>query len=140
VERIDHGINSIEDPKLVEELKRRKICLTTCPTWRSPYLEPRDIDRIMEMYQLGLMVTLNTDDPAEFITGYITKTLTDFQEASGCTREALVRFMANAFEGSWAPRSFRDAYIKALLEYSCERALCKIMFMLSSFVFMLSSL
>jgi adenosine deaminase len=119
VERIDHGINSIEDPKLVEDLKRRKICLTTCPTWRSPYLEPRDIDRIMEMYKRGLMVTLNTDDPAEFITGYITKTLTDFQESSGCTRVDLVRFMANAFEGSWAPRSFRDAYVKALLEYSC---------------------
>jgi len=34
VDRIDHGINSIEDPHLVSELKQRNIYLTTCPIWR----------------------------------------------------------------------------------------------------------
>ncbi len=118
VERIDHGINAIEDSRLVEELKRQKICLTTCPTWRSPYPEPRDIDRIKEMYERGLMVTLNTDDPAEFISGYLTKTLIDYQKASGCTRSDLIQFMVNAFEGSWLSRDSRNAYVDSLLAYS----------------------
>jgi len=114
VERIDHGINCIEDPELVEELKRRNICLTTCPTWRNPYPGPRDIDRIKEMYELGLMVTLNTDDPAEFNSGYLTQTLIDFQEASGYSKSDLIQFMVNAFEGCWLPRPSKEVYIKSL--------------------------
>lgn len=118
MERIDHGVNSIEDPGLVEELKRREICLTTCPTWRSPYPEARDIDRIKEMYELGLRVTLNTDDPAEFISGYLAKTLKDYQQASGCTRSDLIQLMVNTFEGSWLPRESKNAYLETLHEYT----------------------
>jgi adenosine deaminase len=68
-DRIDHGINSIEDPKLVEELIKRGVTLTACPTWRSPYPGPRDVDRIKLMYDLGLKVTLNTDDPSRVQLG-----------------------------------------------------------------------
>ena len=118
VERIDHGVNSIEDPGMVEELKRREICLTTCPTWRSPYPEARDIDRIKEMYERGMRVTLNTDDPAEFISGYLAKTLKDYHEASECTRSDLIQLMVNAFEGSWLPRESKKAYLETLHEYS----------------------
>ena len=110
-ERVDHGINSIEDTELVEELIKRNITLTACPTWRSPYLGPRDLDRIRKMYELGLRVTLNTDDPAEFISGYMNHTLIGAVEGSGYTKEDLVCFMRNAFEGSWQPRGSKDKYI-----------------------------
>jgi len=122
VERIDHGINCIEDNELVEELRRRRICLTACPTWRSPYPGPRDVDRIMEMYERGLLVTLNSDDPGEFNSGYLTQTLMDFQGESGCSKGDLVQFMVNAFEGSWLPRSSKDAYIESLREYATANA------------------
>ena len=118
VERIDHGINSIEDPLLVEELKRRNICLTPCPIWRSTDPAPQDVDRIKKMFELGLLVTLNTDDPAEFDTGYLTNMLIEVQEASGYSKGDLVRYMWNAFEGSWLPRSEKDAYIESLLQYA----------------------
>ena len=118
VERIDHGINSIEDPQLVEELKRCKICLTTCPVWRSTDPEPQDIDRIKKMFELGLLVTLNTDDPAEFDSGYLTDLLIGVQKASGYSKRNMVHFMMNAFEGSWLPRSAKDFYIEHLLKYA----------------------
>ena len=118
VERIDHGINSIEDPQLVEELKRRNICLTPCPIWRSTDPAPQDVDRIKTMFELGLLVTLNSDDPAEFDSGYLTSLLIGVQEASGYSKHDLVRFMLNAFEGSWLPRSAKDAYIASLLKYA----------------------
>jgi adenosine deaminase len=117
-DRIDHGINSIEDPKLVEELIKRDITLTTCPTWRSPFPGPHEVDRIKQMHDLGLKVTLNTDDPAEFNSGFMNKTLTGAVESTGYTREDLAHFMRNAFDGSWLPREKKDAYIKQLHEYT----------------------
>ncbi len=69
VDRIDHGVNCIEDPTLVAELVRRDICLTPCPVWRSTDPGPQDIDRIRTMYELGLRITLNSDDPGEFDSG-----------------------------------------------------------------------
>ena len=117
-DRIDHGINSIEDPKLVEELIKRDITLTTCPTCRSPFPGPRNVDRIKQMHDLGLKVTLNTDDPAEFNSGFMNKTLTGAVESIGYTREDLDHFMRNAFYGSWLPREKKDAYIKQLHEYN----------------------
>lgn len=117
-DRVDHGVNCIEDPKLVEEMISRSITLTACPTWRSPYLGPRDLERIRKMYDLGLKVTLNSDDPAEFNSGYMNQTLIGAVEGSGYTKEDLVRFMRNAFEGSWLPRESKDRYIKALDDYA----------------------
>ena len=100
VERIDHGINSIEDPKLVAELKQRNICLTACPVKRSRDPGPQDVDRIKTMYELGMCVTLNSDDPAQFESGYLTKLLISVQQASGYSKGDMVHFMLNAFEAA----------------------------------------
>ncbi len=70
------------------------------------------------MFELGLLVTLNTDDPAEFDSGYLTDLLIGVQEASGYSKRDMVRFMKNAFEGSWLPRSAKDAYIESLFKYA----------------------
>ena len=120
-ERIDHGVNCIEDSKLVKELIKRGITLTACPTWRSPYPEPRDLKRIMKMYDLGLKVTLNSDDPAEFNSGFMNQTLIGAVEGSSYTKEDLINLMRNAFEGSWLPWESKDRYIKALNDYSVSR-------------------
>jgi adenosine deaminase len=109
---------------LVEELKRRDICLTACPVWRSNDPGPQDVDRIKEMFERGLLVTLNTDDPAEFDSGYLTDLLVGVQEASGYTKRDMVRFMRNAFEGSWLPRSAKDVYVESLLKYAAAHGVC----------------
>jgi len=117
-DRIDHGVNSIEDPELVKYLIKRNITLTACPTWRSPYPRPRDLERIRQMYDMGLKVTLNTDDPAEFRSGYMNQTLIGAVEGSSYTKADLTSLMRNAFEGSWMPQPSKIRYIKALNEYT----------------------
>jgi adenosine deaminase len=117
-DRIDHGVNSIESPELVAELIKRDITLTACPTWRSPYPGPRDVGRIKQMYDLGLKVTLNTDDPAEFNSGYMNQTLIGAVERTGYTKKDIVKLMTNAFDGSWLSREKKDGYIKQLMDYS----------------------
>ncbi len=120
-DRIDHGVNSIESLELVAELIKRDITLTACPTWRSPYPGPRDVGRIKQMYDLGLKVTLNTDDPAEFNSGYMNKTLIGAVERTGYTKKDLVKLMRNAFDGSWLRREKKDEYIASLEEYASNQ-------------------
>jgi adenosine deaminase len=117
-ERIDHGINCIEDPELVVELIKRDITLTACPTWRSPYAGPRDLDRIKKMYEMGLKVTLNSDDPAEFKSGYMNQILIGTVKGSNYTKKDLIQFMRNAFDGSWIPQASKNKYIEELKQYA----------------------
>jgi adenosine deaminase len=119
-DRIDHGVNCIEDPKLVKALIERDIPLNVCPTWRTPYLGPRDLERIKKMFKLGLKVTLNTDDPAEFNSGFMNQLIVGAVEGSDYTKDDLVSFMRNAFDGSWLSKESKDKYIEELNKYTLQ--------------------
>ncbi len=101
VERIDHGINAIEDPALVDILRERKICLTACPTWRPIDAVPRRVDRIRTMYDLGLKVTVNTDDPGLFSSGTLgTLLAASRRDRQLHARPTWLHFMIHAFEAA----------------------------------------
>ena len=116
-ERIDHGVNALEDSALVAELKARDICLTVCPTWRPCDPAPRRTDRLQQMFELGLRVTINTDDPGLFASGYLTNTLTGVQRASGYSKSDMAAFMRNAFLGSWAAEDEKKNFLDRLAVY-----------------------
>ena len=48
VERIDHGINVLDDPSLIDAALERGIHFTACPTWRKGDPKPRRVDRIRD--------------------------------------------------------------------------------------------
>jgi len=110
VERIDHGVNCLEDPDLVLEIKEKNICLTVCPTWRISDPGPRRVKRMRKMFDLGLSVTINTDDPEEFASRYLSNTMIEVQKTSDYSPEELLQFMRNAFIGSWLDAHRKQAY------------------------------
>lgn len=68
VSRIGHGVRSIEDPRLVEELAERGMVLECCPTSNVvlgiyPSYEEHPLPRLMAA---GVRVTLGSDDPPYF--------------------------------------------------------------------------
>jgi adenosine deaminase len=68
VSRIGHGVRSIEDPELVEELAGRGMVLECCPTSNVvlglyPTYEEHPLPRLAEA---GVRVTLGSDDPPYF--------------------------------------------------------------------------
>ncbi len=117
VERIDHGINCIEDEALVERLRERSICLTGCPTWRPIDTVPRRVDRIRTMLDLGLTVTLNTDDPGLFASGTLGTLLPPVAGAGDFTPGEMAQFMIHAFESAWLPAKQRARYVREVEEY-----------------------
>lgn len=64
-DRIGHGVRAIEDPQTWELLKQRGIPLEICPTsnYQSGAVHNSKIHPLSELINLGLVITINTDDP-----------------------------------------------------------------------------
>ena len=120
VERIDHGVNALEDPDLVETIKGSEICLTVCPTWRPGDPGPRRTRRLRRLFDLGVRVTVNTDDPALFASGYLTRTLTAVQAAGDYSKNEMVALMRNAFLGAWVDEDERARMLERLAAYAAR--------------------
>lgn len=113
VERIDHGSNALEDEAIVAELVRRGIGLTTCPISNSYVSDGTKAREIRALHQRGVLVTVNSDDPAYF-PGYVADNLTVLQREAGLGRDDIVQLVRNAFTISWLDEAERSAYLDRL--------------------------
>ena len=118
MDRIDHGLNASDDPALMADLVRRDMCLTGSPVKRTTDPAPQDVDRISTLDAAGVCVSLNTDDPEEFESGYLTNMLVLFQQASDYTPSDMTRLMHNAFKAIWLPEAEKEALTAQLRDYA----------------------
>ena len=102
VVRIDHGNACLEDDDLVADLVRRRMPLTVCPlsNVRLRVVDGIAAHPLKRMLDRGLLVTVNSDDPAYF-GGYVNDNYVAVAEALGLDRDDLVRLARNSFEASW---------------------------------------
>jgi adenosine deaminase len=119
VERIDHGVNCLEDPALVREIERRGLGLTVCPISNSYVAGGFKARELKTMLDHGLHATVNSDDPAYF-PGYVAENLVAVQGAVGLTREEIVRLQRNAFGVAWMTEDERAPYVAALDAYAAS--------------------
>ncbi len=117
VERIDHGVNALEDVSLIKEINRRHLGLTVCPISNSYVTDGLKAGEIKALLEQGVRATINSDDPAYF-PGYITENLLAVQDAAGLTREHVMQLARNAFTVSWLEPGERDRYLDALETYA----------------------
>jgi adenosine deaminase len=118
ISRIDHGNHCLDDDKLTEELIRRKIPLTVCPLSN---LRLKVIDRMEEhplrrMMERGLLVTVNSDDPAYF-GGYINENYLAITKALNLTADEIYTLAKNSFEASFLEESIKDKMLARVREY-----------------------
>ena len=101
VVRIDHGNNALDDAGLVAELVRRRIPLTVCPLSNVKLCVVDDITRhpLKRMLDLGLFVTVNSDDPAYF-GGYVNENYIAVARALDLGRQELIQLARNSIEAS----------------------------------------
>ena len=117
VNRIDHGVNAIEDKNLCEEIKRRSLALTICPISNAYVVDGTKSEVIAAMLEAGMRVTVNSDDPAYF-PGYMNENLIRVQEEVDLGKAGLVQLAENAFESAWLPRATKDRYLAELKAYA----------------------
>ena len=115
IARIDHGNNCLTDPKLVERLVEEKIGLTVCPLSNTALRNVDHIDNhpIKKMLDLGLKVTVNSDDPAYF-GGYITQNYLACIEALDLSLEDVKQLVSNSFEYSFLSDEMKEKFIAQL--------------------------
>jgi adenosine deaminase len=102
VRRIDHGVRCVEDPRLVERLVAERIPLTVCPL-SNVKLRVFDTMRdhnLRRMLELGLCVTVNSDDPAYF-GGYVGANFRAARESLGLGADQVARLARNSFQASF---------------------------------------
>jgi adenosine deaminase len=115
-ERIDHGNAAIEDPALVDRLRRERIPLTMCPlsNLRLKVVPELSEHPLPELLRRGVTVTVNSDDPAYF-GGYIGANFAVLGDGGmGLTDDEIVEVARNGFEVSLLPAAVRDRHIREL--------------------------
>jgi adenosine deaminase len=112
VSRVDHGYHSLEDSKLVDKLVREQIPMTACPlaSVGVSYFESMEKFPIKKMLDLGLLVMLNSDDPAYF-GGYVAENYKAVTKAAGLTEEDILRLLKNSFIASFLDENEKQRYL-----------------------------
>lgn len=113
-ERIDHGINAMSDPSLVQHLAERQIPLTVCPlsNVRLKAVPSLAEHPLPAMLDAGLLVCVNSDDPAYF-GGYLDDNLAVVRDAFGLTEDHLATLAANSIKASFLPESEKARMLSA---------------------------
>ena len=120
-DRIDHGVNAIEDEALMSTLAEKNLGLTICPLSNSFVVQTLTTGAIDLLMRREVPVTINSDDPAYF-GGYLSDNIHAISQA-GFDNRKLVRLAQNAIDVSWAPESLKASLTKELREF-CETASC----------------
>jgi len=111
VERVDHGVRSMEDPELVARLRDERIALTVCPLSNVALRVVPVLGEHMlpAMLDAGLLATVNSDDPAYF-GGYVDDNLDAVRTAFGYGDAELAALARNSFEACFAPEADKRAW------------------------------
>ena len=123
VSRVDHGVRCTEDVHLVQTLKARQTPLTVCPLSNVKLRVFDDIAGINLKYllDLGLCVTINSDDPAYF-GGYIMENLLAVQAALNLSHDDVCRLARNSFNASFLNEEEKQTLLNEL-ELFCSHSL-----------------
>ena len=116
VDRIDHGVNSLESDELCEAIKAKGLGLTVCPVSNRFVVQSLTSNEIRTMLDKGMLATINSDDPAYF-RAYLNENLVELQREGNFSNEEIATLVGNAFRVAWLSDSEKIAYLTQLGDY-----------------------
>jgi len=124
VERIDHGVRSVEDPALMQRLAASRMPLTVCPLSNVKLCVYRSMaeHQLPALLSAGLCAMVNSDDPAYF-GGYLNDNfLATFEALPQLGAREAWQLAANSFEASFAAPAQKAVWQAALDQVFAEAA------------------
>ncbi len=114
-ERLGHVVSAIQDLELIEELRAKQTPLELCPTSnvRTGVCGSFGEHPLRRYFDAGLLVTLNSDDPAFFGSDLASEYLLA-HTVQGFTREELRQLAANSIRASFLPEAAKTAWIERI--------------------------
>jgi adenosine deaminase len=116
VERIDHGVNCLEDAALVSRLSADRIGLTVCPVSNGWVTDSMKVPELTMMLDKSLLATVNSDDPAYF-EAYVNENFAAVAARDGLGKDHLTRLARNSFEIAWLDPASREGYFALIDSY-----------------------
>jgi adenosine deaminase len=113
VSRIDHGNHCLTDEKLVSELVIKQIPLTVCPLSNFKLKVTPDLTKhpLKTMLEKGLLVTINSDDPAYF-GGYLNENYLAIAYALSLDSTDIIQLARNSINASFIDKSQKERLLK----------------------------
>ena len=122
-ERIDHGVQAVHDPALMQRLRQQRVPLTVCPLSNQKLQVFPDLaeHNMPQLLQAGLVATVNSDDPAYF-GGYMNDNLVQLFAATGMGAAEAYQLAANSFEASFGPAAQKLRWLAQLQQCFAQAA------------------
>jgi len=118
VQRIDHGIRAIDDPDLMLRLIESQMPLTICPlsNVKLRVFDNMASHTILDMLDLGVCVTVNSDDPSYF-GGYMAENFLALYDSLELSRDQAISLINNSIDASFAEDSRKKELSNLLQTY-----------------------
>lgn len=114
-ERIDHGLNAIDRPELVQGLLERGIGLTLCPhAYHRRQATEVLFPKIKKLIDDGVKICINSDDPTYMHDVWIDGNLQKAFTYCGLSKEDMVKLARNGIEMSWADEEVKRELLDEL--------------------------
>ncbi len=118
ISRIDHGNRSLEDDQLIKHIVEKQIPLTMCPLSN---LELKVVDDLkdhpmLQLMEAGLMVTINSDDPAYF-GGYMNENYIQIAAALNLSKKQITDLAKNSFKASFLSDVEKEKLMNQVEDY-----------------------
>lgn len=115
VSRIGHGVRSIEDPKLIEELIKRDIHLEVCPGSNIALNVYPNFEQhpLLELIDAGVSVSISSDDPPHFRTS-IAREYEIVQEEFKLHEVAISQLTLNAIGAAFCDETTKDSLLSQI--------------------------
>lgn len=113
-ERIGHGISAVQDEKLMKCLAEKQIPLEVCPSsnvFIGTYVKNMTEHPIRELFDKGILVTLNTDDPTFFRANLIDEYWNLYSKLNFNLKE-IKKIIQNGFTAAFISEAKKKAYIR----------------------------
>lgn len=115
IKRIDHGVRSLEDEALMTRIIEEKMPLTICPlsNIKLCVFKKMSDHNLKKLLDRGVMVTINSDDPAYF-GGYANQNYLEVAQALSLEEEDIKTLARNSFEASFLTQDLKNHWIQEI--------------------------
>jgi adenosine deaminase len=118
VERIDHGVRCLEDEALTKRLAQEQIALTVCPlsNTKLQVFDKMEAHNLVQLLDAGLLVTVNSDDPAYF-GGYMNDNYCAIFDSLPLGQAHAHRLARNGFAAAFLPDAKKQQFLDEVDAY-----------------------
>lgn len=117
VDRLDHGMNIIENPDLMAYLVDEQIGITACPIAYFYTRQDMEEKAITTLFDQGALISLHSDDPSYKGDTYINDVYYQFAQKCGWGRQEIIQIAKNSFTASWISEAAKKNYLQQIDDY-----------------------